>query len=64
MMNAGYLVFLMLSKGVLGSPTSGEVGGYVVVVIFMIAVVAGIVWKIIRYKEEDKTMDYVLKEKL
>ena len=54
----------MLCTGVMADPTAGELGGYFALLAFMLIIVAGVVWKIVREKEEDKTGHKVLKEKL
>lgn len=53
----------MLCTGVMADPTPGELGGYLALVAFMVITVAGVVWRIVRQKEED-TDHKVLKEKL
>lgn len=55
--------FLMLCTGVMANPTPGELGGYIALVAFMVIIVAGVVWKIVRQKEEEYTDHKVLKEK-
>ena len=54
----------MLCTGVMADPTPGELGGYFALLAFMVIIVAGVVWKIVREKEEDNTEHKVLKEKL
>jgi|LakMenEpi03Aug12_release.lakeMendotaPanAssembly.Ray.scaffolds.fasta_scaffold921048_2 hypothetical protein len=58
------LWFLMLCTGVMADPTPGELGGYIALVTFMVIIVAAVVCKIVRQKEEDNTEHKVLKEKL